>query len=150
MDLTLVTVAFDPVSGGFPPRPLAQVSGEIVHVVEHFYLHNGVPHFTFVVHHNDPETERTRREKRDVRATLTEEERPVYDRLRTWRNARAEADGVPPYVIFSNRELAGIVRRRPATDTAMKAVEGIGEAKAGRYGSAVIEVLRTPVPERAP
>lgn len=144
MDLTLVTVAFDPATGGFPPRPLAHVPGEIVSVVEHFYVHNGIPHLTFVVHHNDPENERVRKEKRDVRAALSEEERPIYDRLRAWRNSRAEADGVPPYVIFSNRELASIARKRPGSAAALNGLEGIGEAKATRYGPAVMEVLRAP------
>jgi len=41
MQLRLVTVAFDPVRGEFPPEPLAGVEGEVLSVVEHFFQSGG-------------------------------------------------------------------------------------------------------------
>ena len=34
MQIKLITVAFDPDSAGFPGDPLAEIEGEVVHVVE--------------------------------------------------------------------------------------------------------------------
>jgi hypothetical protein len=43
--IKLVTVAYDAEQGGFPRDPLAQMDGEIVQVIEHFFIKDetGVP-----------------------------------------------------------------------------------------------------------
>ncbi len=41
MKLKLITVAFDPESGGFPQEPLCDVEGEVLSVIEHFFEHSG-------------------------------------------------------------------------------------------------------------
>ena len=160
MQLRLVTLAFDPAAGGFPPEPLADLEGEIVSVVEHFFSHEGRPHLLLVVHHRPPAKARPARERRvgspggppNLRATLSGPERALYDRLRAWRNGRAETDGVPPYVILSNRQLTEVARRRPDTLAALQAIKGIGSAKAQRYGEAMLAVVAAPesAPESAP
>lgn len=156
MQLKLITVGFDAGSGSFPVDPLAQIEGEIVSVVEHFFQHNGMPHLLLIVHY------RPQRELRaapapshpsngvpaapaaTIRAELSEEERDLFDRLRAWRNGRAQAEGVPPYVLLHNRQLAQIARRRPCTLAALREIDGIGEAKAGRFGADVLAVLTQP------
>ncbi|MCP5045386.1 MAG: hypothetical protein GY944_30530, partial [bacterium] len=55
-----------------------------------------------------------------------------------WRKERAGHDGFPPYIIFSNRELAAIATLAPPTTTALQEIDGIGPAKAERYGKAVL------------
>lgn len=44
MQLKLIIQPFDPETGGFPPDPLLNIEGEVVHVVEHFFQHSGLPH----------------------------------------------------------------------------------------------------------
>jgi len=66
---------------------------------------------------------------------------PVFGALRTWRLERARADGVPPYVVFHDRTLHAIARRRPETPSELAEVSGIGAAKLERYGSDVLAVL---------
>ncbi|MDQ4018839.1 MAG: HRDC domain-containing protein, partial [Actinomycetota bacterium] len=61
--------------------------------------------------------------------------------LRRWRRERARVDGVPAYVVFHDRTLAEIVRRRPATRDELAAVVGIGPAKLDRYGDDVLAAL---------
>ncbi len=152
LELRLVTLAFDPSAGGFPAEPLADLEGEIVSVVEHFFSHEGRPHLLLVVHHRPRATERKARGRPvgapggppDLRATLSGSERLLYDRLRAWRNGRAEADGVPPYIILSNRQVTEVARRRPDTLASLQAVKGIGKAKAQRYGEALLAVVAAP------
>ena len=50
------------------------------------------------------------------------EHRAVFEVLRKWRNERAKRDGRPPYVLFTNSQLANLARGRPDTRAALEAV----------------------------
>jgi len=67
-------------------------------------------------------------------------EDPLFDLLRRWRRERAQADGIPAYVVFHDRTLAEIARLRPESAGELAEVAGVGPAKLERYGE---EVLRT-------
>jgi hypothetical protein len=54
---------------------------------------------------------------------------PLAEQLRAWRRKRAEADGVPAYVVFNDRTLAALTERRPRSRGELLAVEGIGPSK---------------------
>ena len=49
---------------------------------------------------------------------------------------------VPAYVIFPDRTLEEMSRRRPATLSELQGVHGVGEAKLARYGAAFLDVIR--------
>jgi DNA helicase II / ATP-dependent DNA helicase PcrA len=66
---------------------------------------------------------------------------PVAEALRAWRRKRAEADGVPAYVVFNDRTLAALAERRPRSRGELLAIEGIGPAKLDRYGDELLSVL---------
>ena len=68
---------------------------------------------------------------------------PVAEALRAWRRKRAEADGVPAYVIFNDRTLAALAERRPRSRGELLAVDGIGPAKLDRYGDELLGLLAT-------
>jgi len=59
---------------------------------------------------------------------------PAVQALREWRLARARADEVPAFVVFSDRTLAELAARTPHTLAELAAVPGIGPAKLERYG----------------
>jgi DNA helicase-2/ATP-dependent DNA helicase PcrA len=66
---------------------------------------------------------------------------PLFDRLRDWRRRRAQADGVPAYVVFHDRTLAEIAERRPRDWADLSAIAGVGPAKLDRYADEVLEVV---------
>ena len=66
---------------------------------------------------------------------------PLFDRLKAWRKERANADGVPAYVVFHDRTLAAIAEARPSTPDALLAIDGIGPAKLGRYAGEVLALV---------
>jgi DNA helicase II / ATP-dependent DNA helicase PcrA len=66
---------------------------------------------------------------------------PVFKALKTWRRERAREDGIPAFVIFHDRTLEEIARRRPGDLAALGAVSGVGPAKLERYGGDVLEAL---------
>ncbi len=79
---------------------------------------------------------------RDVAAAeLPPEASGLFERLRAWRAATAKEQGVPAYVVFHDKTLRQIATDRPASLTELSRVEGVGEAKLGRYGEGILAVL---------
>ena len=66
---------------------------------------------------------------------------PLAEQLRAWRRKRAEADGVPAYVVFNDRTLAALTERQPRSRGELLAVEGIGPSKLDRYGDELLALL---------
>jgi ATP-dependent DNA helicase RecQ len=65
----------------------------------------------------------------------------LFDALRDWRRAEAQAQAVPAYVIFQDRTLAEIAALRPRTLDQLAAIPGVGRTKLERYGAAVLRLL---------
>jgi DNA helicase-2/ATP-dependent DNA helicase PcrA len=70
-------------------------------------------------------------------------EGPLAEQLRAWRRKRAEADGVPAYVVFNDRTLAALSERRPRSRGELLGIEGIGPSKLDRYGDELLALLTT-------
>jgi len=66
---------------------------------------------------------------------------PLFDRLREWRRQRAQADGVPAYVVFHDATLAAIADERPTSRAALAAISGVGPTKLERYADEVLGVV---------
>jgi ATP-dependent DNA helicase UvrD/PcrA len=74
----------------------------------------------------------------------------LFGRLRAWRSARAEAQKVPAYVVFTDATLAELAVRQPADVPGLVAVPGIGQSKLDRYGEDVLAIVRgEPAPSGA-
>ncbi len=74
-------------------------------------------------------------------ATSTPADASLYDRLRQWRGQTAREQGVPAYVILHDRTLNELATQRPQSADELLAIAGIGEAKAARYGAALLTLL---------
>ena len=62
-------------------------------------------------------------------AELTESEGALFTALKKQRLALARERGVPAYVIFPDRALADMARRKPASEAEFAQVHGVGAAK---------------------
>jgi DNA helicase-2/ATP-dependent DNA helicase PcrA len=65
----------------------------------------------------------------------------LFDRLKEWRRKRAQADGVPAYVVFHDRTLAEIAERRCRDWADLAAVSGVGPAKLERYADEILAIV---------
>ncbi len=65
----------------------------------------------------------------------------LFEALRTHRMNVARDEGVPPYVVASDRTLREIALLRPTDPDALESVHGIGQKKAARYGSGLLAVV---------
>lgn len=68
-------------------------------------------------------------------------ETQLYDILRNWRAARATQEGIPPYMIANNRQIAVMVKTNVKSKKDFIGVEGLGEAKIARYAEDIIKAL---------
>ncbi len=83
-----------------------------------------------------------RRDRAAAPAPLPAESGGLFERLRAWRTAEARTQAVPPYVIFHDMVLREIAAVRPASLDELGGVKGVGTSKLGRYGAAVLALVR--------
>jgi ATP-dependent DNA helicase RecQ len=74
--------------------------------------------------------------------SMTPADGALFEALRARRLELARADGVPPYVVASDRTLRELAELRPTTKAALEGVFGIGPAKAAKYGDDFLAVVR--------
>lgn len=79
--------------------------------------------------------------KIDYMKILSTEEFAVFSKLRELRKELAAKDGVPPFVIFTDEQLALIVKQQPENCEKLAAIQGIGKSKTDKYGNIVMETL---------
>ena len=66
----------------------------------------------------------------------------LFEALRRRRLELAKAQRVAAYVVFADKTLIDMVRRKPATIAEMSAVHGVGEAKLRQYGETFLGAIR--------
>ncbi len=67
-------------------------------------------------------------------------------RLSAWRKSEAKARGVNPQVVVPGHCAADILGKEPVDVGALREIEGFGEGRVARYGSAILAALREPTP----
>lgn len=86
---------------------------------------------------------RSSKGKIDYKEVLSEEEFIVYAQLRDIRKGLAERDGVPPYAIFTNDQLAKMVKQRVSSKAGLLELDGVGQARVDKYGDTVLTCLNS-------
>ncbi len=66
----------------------------------------------------------------------------LFDRLRDLRKDLASEQGVPPYVIFTDRTLHEMARFFPAAESEMLQLTGVGEKRAAQFGRRFMDAIR--------
>lgn len=80
--------------------------------------------------------------KVDYMKILSPEEFALFSKLRNLRKELAAKDGVPPFVVFTDEQLASIVKQNPTDLGKLTVIQGIGQAKTEKYGNAVLKALQ--------
>lgn len=66
----------------------------------------------------------------------------LYEALREVRLELAQAEGVPAYIIFSNKSLEDMASKLPKNEEEFLAVEGVGSVKADKYAGQFLPVIQ--------
>jgi len=72
---------------------------------------------------------------------VSPEDETLWNNLRECRKALADQFNIPPYMIFHDATLMEMMELHPTTQSDMLKLNGVGDAKLEKYGSAFLEVL---------
>lgn len=78
--------------------------------------------------------EQKRYAKTAVSTYSSQDHHPIFEQLRGLRSSIAKNNGVPPYVVFSDKTLQEMAKKLPRNKSEMLQVGGIGDVKFERYG----------------
>ncbi|AKA96150.1 ATP-dependent DNA helicase UvrD2 [Corynebacterium ulcerans] len=65
----------------------------------------------------------------------------VFETLKAWRLDMAKEGGVPAYIVFTDATLHAIAEACPTSTDDLLKISGIGQMKAEKYGSSLLETL---------
>lgn len=92
--------------------------------------------------YEDREPERqTRSRSRRSTDSLTKAGYELFETLRQLRLTIAREEGMPPYIVFSDKTLIDMSVKAPRDRLSMLGVSGVGEAKYEKYGERFIEAI---------
>lgn len=74
--------------------------------------------------------------------TVIKKDDPLFEHLRAIRKEIAETEGVPPFVVFSDKTLKDMCEKRPIDEQMFLEVSGVGQNKLERYGSKFINAIK--------
>ncbi len=90
-----------------------------------------------------PRIKEKRRKPAKAARDLEPADQELFEALRELRKRLADAQGVPPYVIFGDATLIQMSRDKPRTEDDMLEINGVGQVKLERYGAEFLDVIGT-------
>jgi superfamily II DNA helicase RecQ len=160
MPIAVMTLRDSSTLGAFDTTPLSDFTKdrEVLSFRETFFRVQGVPHLVCVLQVRDLQvaanvardrtgTVESQRgaprppDRQDPAAQLTEPDRLLFNAIREWRTRTAREEGVPPYLVLTNRQVLALIAKRPKSLTALGQQDGIGNGKTERYGQDLLRLL---------
>ena len=83
-----------------------------------------------------------KKNRRAVDVDLDEEDEKLFESLRSLRAEIARKEGVPPYIVFSDKSLVHMCVIRPVNKNEMLSVGGVGEFKFEKYGEQFLQRVK--------
>ena len=77
----------------------------------------------------------------DYREVFNATEYALFDKLRNLRKDLAEKSAIPVYAVFTNDQLAAMVKKPPKTTKDLLSIAGIGEARVKQYGETFLNLF---------
>ncbi len=151
MKLKVFTLRFDDSLGAFDESELRAFvedqdnPREVIDVSEHFFVHERRPTWALLVSYRDvprPGSSHRQTPRKDYRADLDDSAKTLFDELKSWRAKSCKREGLPPYLICTNRQMADIARSRPDSLAKLLEINGLGDAKVGRWGEEILAVVK--------
>jgi superfamily II DNA helicase RecQ len=153
MLIKVFSLKFDGLMGCFDDTPIRDFTQdkEVLQVRDHLLIRNEIPYLVLVIKYYPFRKEAEGGQRFDVKQAanawkkeIAESDFPLFNRLRDWRSERCKKEGIPPYLIFTNQQLALIVKKKPQSLSELVQIEGIGRGKSDRYGVDVLAITMVP------
>ena len=81
--------------------------------------------------------------KKTTSTTLRGSDGDLYQLLRALRTKIARKEGLPPFMVFSDKTLQEIARLRPTKPEAFLKISGVGKQKLSQYGDLFMDEVRS-------
>lgn len=88
------------------------------------------------------EKEPVKKPEKKKQTVYEEADAQLFEALRSLRTQIARRQSVPPYVVFADKTLGDMCRKRPQTKAEMLEVSGVGEVKFEKYGEAFLQEIQ--------
>jgi len=154
MLIKIITLKFDSVLEKFDDEPLQEFIRDkaVLSIRDHFFINNESPYLAIIVTYkpcdkytSDAEPAKKPASKSEPwRKLINENNMPMFNTMRTWRNERAKSEGIAPYIICNNTQLAQIVKQSPQTLAALADIQGFGKTKIQKYGQEIVSFFIKP------
>lgn len=140
MQIKIISV---PVVGGEDMNDMLNAflrSHKVIKVEKQLVQNEGTACWSFCVSYLNDQADTARvREKKDYQALLDSAAFERFNRYRNLRKQLAQQEGVPPYVIFTDDELAEMAKETELTAASIQAIKGIGSKKVEKYGAVFLD-----------
>ncbi|MCM0604472.1 MAG: HRDC domain-containing protein [Xanthomonadaceae bacterium] len=154
MLLKIFSLKFDALMGEFDDSSIQAFSRdkEVLQITDHLLIRNEIPYLILIIKYYPFRKEaqksitppqggdEKKRVKEEWKKDLNDSDMVLFNQLRDWRAERCKKDGVPPYLIFTNMQLAAITKSRPQSPADLGRVDGVGTGKIERYAEDVLKI----------
>ena len=140
MPYKIITLTFDPTTGGFDDGPLNSfLTNKTVRRIEPGFFHHDGRAFWSVWIDYDNVLNATESRKSSI--PLSDPEKILLQKLQNWRKERAGKGDMAAYIIATNRELEAIVQEKPRTLESLRTIQGFGAKKIQSYGQEITGII---------
>ena len=137
MPVRIFTIAFDPKKELFSDEDFSQfLLNKYVKKLhpEFFQIHDKAFWTVFVEYDTIVET------KESSPNGLNDAEKLLMKRLKEWRKEKADKEGIPVFIIATNKQFVDVIRQAPKSLAALREIHGFGTKKIDRYGSEIVNI----------
>ena len=156
MLVKIITLVFSERLGGFDDTPVRDFVAR--HVVlkmrPEFFLKDGIPHWSILFSYdlsneklNESNSEKPSNLKKriDWQSKVPEEKWNLFNELRDWRNEKGRTAGIPPYLVFTNKQLVEAITQNSYSLAGLAEIDGIGPSRVKKYGKDLLRILKANV-----
>lgn len=140
MKIRIITLPFDENSQTFNDNVINNfcLNKNVTKITTKFFSSNSKIYWTVAISY----TEILKPNER-IKTGLTESQKKLFLRLKEWRVARANKEGIPVFLIAKNIQLEEIVIKKCITLECLKNIKGIGDVKTAKYGKDITTIVKT-------
>ena len=149
MYVRIMTLRFNVALEAFDETPIQEFVKDknLLSIRDHFFTRHEIPYLALVITYEQPEkgasgAKSAKKGDESWREIIREADLPLFNTLRNWRAERARKDGIPPYIICTNRQLAEMVNLRPHSLSGFQRINGFGKIKVEKYGKAILSLFQ--------
>lgn len=138
MELRIFTLPFDAISEGFSDEVISEfcLNKKVHSIQSQFFLNEGHAYWSVAVQYDI-----LVKGEEKVRE-LDETQQQLFKRLKEWRKEQSAKDGMPAYILATDRQLKAMILQKAQTLEGLKQAKGFGQKRIQKYGKAILAILK--------